>query len=242
MGIGRRLVRALLSEAGAKVPARGRGRPRPATRLPRPQNLPQVLRALYLDQGMTRREIADELGVPEHRVRAWLTESGITPRTRGGANREDRHRVPRDDLEKLYVDERLTSAEVGNRTGVNLQTVLKSLHEQELPVRVPNDSQAEMVLLDELYDDDLVRRALRRWHIPVVRRPGLVHERFPTPTPLTHPLLRDLYLDCGLSGAQIELLTGQPSTMILGQLKKAGIPRRPPGGLSPFLRRARQRH
>jgi hypothetical protein len=190
---------------------------------------------------MTRREVAGELGVPEHRVRTWLTEAGITPRTRGPENRDDRRRVPRDDLEKLYVEAQLTSAQVGERTGRSLQVVLESLHEQELPVLVPTDPPTEMVLIDALYDDDLVRDALRRWHIPIVRCPGLLHERFPTPTTLTAQLLRELYLECGVSSPQIELLTGQPSTIILRQLKKAGIPRRPPGGLSPFLSRARKR-
>ena len=91
-----------------------------------------------------------------------------------------------------------------------------------------------------LYDDPLVQECLRRHNLPVAREPGPLPQRFPVPFRLTEGLLRDMYIDCGLSTVHIELLTGQPADTVRKMMTRAGITRRPPGGRSPFLRRQRR--
>ncbi|WP_137121259.1 hypothetical protein [Segeticoccus rhizosphaerae] len=81
-----------LRRAGVSIAPRGRGRPRPTTRTTPPADIQAVLEQLYLTRRLTRAHIAAELGVPEHRVRTWLRDCGIQPRTRGRSNREDRDR------------------------------------------------------------------------------------------------------------------------------------------------------
>lgn len=240
LGLSRRAVRDVLDRAGLEVPPYGRGRVRPDVRLPRPEGIDETLDRLYRHEGLTRRQVAERLGVPEHQVRTWLEEGGHVRRTRGWANREDRRRLDKPTLEQLYVRQGLTAAEVSRRTGVPLQKVLAALHDHGLPVRVPDqDHEHTLVLLELLYGDPAVRAALYRHGVPVRATPGLLHERFPVPVRLTPRLVRDLYIGCGLSVVHIEMLTGQPAATVTRALKAARVCLRPAGGLSPFLRRHR---
>jgi hypothetical protein len=227
--------------AGFEIAPRGTGRARPNRRLPIPDEVHQLLPLLYVDLRMTRGQVAAFFGVPEARVRAWLTRLGIRTRTRGAANREDRARLDPELVERLYVALAHTADEVGGEAGAGRAIVLSTLHEAGLPVRVPN-SVEEHVLLDDLYADPLVRSAIRRFGLPVADVAGPLHERFPTPVPLTAPLLRELYEGCGLAVVHIELLTGQPSATVRHRLGAAGVVQRAPGGLSPFVKRSRERH
>jgi hypothetical protein len=99
---------------------------------------------------------------------------------------------------------------------------------------------ADVQLIDALYQDTAVRRTLLSHGVPLVAWPGILYERFPAPVSLTPALVRELYVDCGLSAFQIELVTGQPSIAILRKLRSARVERRPSGGLSPFMARWRQ--
>jgi transposase len=239
-GLSRPIVRSVLARAGVEVAPYGRGRPRPHMRTVRPDGIDQALEMLYTAGGLTRRQVAESLRVPEHRVRAWLESGHLARRTRGWANREDRQRLDRQTLLDLYVESGLTAAEVGERTGAPLQKVLAALHDNGLPVRIHDHTQnRSMILLDLLYQDTAVREALDRHRVPVRAQPGKLHERFPAPVPLTPELLRDLYTGCGLSVVHIEMLTGQPAATVTRLLKRAEVRLRPAGGLSPFLRRHR---
>lgn len=235
-------IRRALSDAGVAVPMRGRGRKRPTTWALPPAEAAPLLRVLYIDYRMTRAQLALLFGVDEHRLRVWMRHVGIGTRTRGGANREDRKRLDELSARRLYVESGRTADEVAAATGHTRRDVLASLHETGLPVRVPNSAPREdHVLLDELYEDDLVSAAITKHGIPVNRRTGRLHERFPTPIELSPPMLREFYESCGLAAFHIELLTGHPQATVRRKLNQAGIPARPPGGLSPFRRRHRRR-
>jgi hypothetical protein len=88
-----------------------------------------------------------------------------------------------------------------------------------------------------LYADPLVDATLAAYGIARVPPGGPVSQRFPVPVPLATPLVKDLYLACGLGLTHIELLTGQAAGSVRGFMMRADIPLRRPGGLSPFLRR-----
>lgn len=239
LGLSRRLVRAMLRDHGVRVEPVGRGRPRPEQRICLPPGMAERLSELYLDRRLTRREIAELVGVSDQRIRLWLREAGIPSRTRGRLNREDRHRPARADLEDLYVERELPGEAVAVKLASGRRGVFSGLHEQGLPVRVANRPQASVVVLDKLYGDRLVRRTLARHGVPLVRRPGPLHERFPEPVALTPALLKELYVDCGLALVHIELATGHPADTVKRRLTSIGVPLRPQGGLSPFMRRVR---
>jgi transposase len=238
--VGRARVAGVLVAEGIEVRPRGQGRPRPGRRLPVPSGVREQLLELYVSRRLTRAQVATELGVSESRVRSWLARSGIRTRSRGRANPEDRTRVAAPILEVLYADRGYTAGQVAQHVGVERQGVFASLHEAAIAVRVPNaERRTSYVLLEQLYADAQIRRALARHGVPVVPKPGALRSRFPTPVPTTSTLLRDLYQECGASATQIELLTGHPAASVRRQLRNAGICMRPPGGLSPFMRRSR---
>jgi hypothetical protein len=197
---------------------------------------------LYVNQRRTRAEVAAKLGVSEALVRAWLTDLGLPVHSRGGLFREDRMRLPMRPLADLYVKAEMPAEQIGKRLGKSRQIVLASAHELGVPVRqggLPNNKSA-IVWLEALYRDCAVVGALRRHGVPVVARAGRLAERFPSPAALTDQLLRDLYVGCGLSVTQIELVTGQPSATVRRHIRAAGIASRAAGGLSPFTRRVRR--
>ena len=242
LGVDRQRVNRMLRRAGVDIAPRGRGRPRPSTRERAPGEA--ELRRLYVDQRMTTPAIGRLLGIPERRVRIQLARYGIERRHRGGWDRADRLDVDRDEVEALYVHHALSADSAAAVIGVPLQAVLRSAHNHGLPVRpgcaAPEDA-TPVQLIQALYDDPWVPRTLLSHGVPIVRSSGTLCERFPNPTPLTPSLLRDLYLRCGLSSFQIELVTGQPSATILRKLEAAGVERRSRGGLSPFMTRWRRK-
>lgn len=241
-GLSRNRIRQVLAAANVPVLPRGRGRHRPTRQTPLTPETEARIRLLYTHAQLSRREVADRLGVKEHLVRAWMKRHGIRTRTRGRGNREDRRRVDPTEVTELYVESGCTADEVALKTGHTRHDVLASLHEEGLPVRVPNSGTTEdHVVLEELYDDALVLATLAEHGVPHVHAPGRLHERFPNPVPLSDALLRDLYVGCGLAVVHIELLTGHPSATLATRLRTAGVPARPPGGLSPFRRRHRAR-
>jgi len=126
---------------------------------------------------------------------------------------------------------------------VSRNIVLRSAHDQGLPVRVggapPSRGPSEIELLTALYADSQVRQVLRRHSIPVVPQTGPIWERFPAPQPLTVELVTDLYEGCGLSTHHIEMLTGRPAAAAASVLRTSGVNLRPAGGRSPFMRRWR---
>lgn len=237
-------VREAVDALGVQVAPRGAGRARPHRRHADPPDLERQLRALYRDQRLSRAEVAARLGLTEGLVRIRLAEYGIPTRTRGRGNREDRPDIDPATLAALYEVRGLPARAVGERLGLAHTVVLRAAHDQGIPVRpgaaAPLDS--EIRLVEALYADVCVRHTLSRHQIPQVAAGAPIWRRFPNPVPLTPTLLSQLYLDCGVSMAHIELLTGQPAATIRRHLHRIGTPLRPAGGQSPFLRRWHQRH
>ncbi len=239
-GMDRQRVGRLLARAGAPVKPRGAGRRR---RGDHQAVLNDLMVRLYVEARWTSAQISALTGIPQRTIRDRLRARGVRMRTRGRLNREDRVSVPEDELMRLYVAAGLSAAATGGLLGVSGRIVLRTAHDQGLPVRVggpePGCGPPEIELIDALYADPLVRQALSRHGIP--RRPpgGPIWQRFPVPLPLSPQLAGELYTQCGLGVRHIELLTGQPSQTVLRLLQASGIARRPPGGRTPFMRRWR---
>jgi hypothetical protein len=241
-GAGRQRITRVRRKAGVAVKPYGAGR-RPH-RAAEDERLDQLMARLYRDLRLPSPQIAGLTGMSEHAVRDRLRARGVPIRTRGRHNREDREVVSPDDLTALYLQGGLSADEAGRLLGVSRKVVLRSAHDQGLPVRVggppPACGPSEIELLAALYADPQVRRALARHGLPVVTVAGPIWERFPAPRRLTPSLVADLYQDCGVSLHHIELLTGQPATTVGALLHASGIQLRPAGGRSPFMRRWRE--
>jgi hypothetical protein len=201
------------------------------------------MRDLYEGAKLSSGQVSAILGVPERTVRERLRRYGITTRTRGGWNREDRKTLPAEVLRSLYGELGMTAAEVGRRLGISGNTVLRDAHALGIPVRsggaVPLPGPGEIELVAALYADPLIAAVLTAHGIPRVPAGGSLADRFPRPVPLTTPLVKDLYWACGTGTNHIELITGQAAESVRRFMRRAGIALRPPGGRTPFLRRWR---
>lgn len=241
-GLGRQRMTRMLRKARVPLRPRGAGRPRPLRR-DDPPGPRQLLTCLYEEGRLGSPQIAAITGIPERTVRDRLRRYGIAVRTRGGWNWEDRRTVPAEILDDLYIRLGLTADEVGRKLGTTRNTVLRSAHTLGVPVRaggaVPLSGPEEIELVQALYADPLVAAVLDARDIPRVPPGGPLWQRFPAPVPLTAPLVKDLYRECGAGLTHIELLTGQPAMSVRGFMRRAGIPLRHPGGRTPFLRRWR---
>jgi predicted HTH domain antitoxin len=242
VGISRQRVGRLLTKAGVPVKPRGAGRQR---RLDAEQEvLTDLAVRLYLRSSLTSGQISALIGIPERTIRDRLRARGVRMRTRGRANREDRAAVPTEALSQLYVAAGLSAAETGRRLGVHGRVILRSAHDQGLPVRIggpePRNGPSEIELIDALYADPLVHQALSRHDIAPRPAGGPVWQRFPVPVHVGPELAKELYVACGLGLRHIELVSGQPAETVRALLHAHGIGLRPPGGRSPFMRRWRR--
>ena len=242
-GADRQRVTRVLRKAGVPLRPRGAGRLRPVRRAGDLPGLPVLMRALYQDARLTSGQVGEILGMPDRTVRDRLRRYGIKARTRGGWNREDRVTVPAEVLRLLYAELGMTAAEAGRRLGMSADKVLRAAHAQGMAVRsggaVPVDGPKEIELIQALYGDPLIDTVLAAHDISRVAPGGTVRQRFPEPVPLTVPLVKDLYWDCGAGLNHIELLTGQAAQSVRGLMLRAGIALRHPGGRTPFMQRWR---
>lgn len=243
-GISHQRLARMLRHNGVQLRPRGRGGTRPDRRHDDPSDLEVLLRAWYTEARMTSRQIADKLGIPERLVRTRLAGFGITSRSRGPLNREDRHRIQPDVIEHWYTELQLTAAEVAEVTATSRGVVLRNAHEQGIPVRLggppARHGPTEIMLIDALYADPIVSVVVTAHRLPIVAAGAPLHQRFPTPITLTESLLRELYCSGGIATSHIELLTGQPAITVTRTLHANGIATRARGGRCPFLRRWRQ--
>ena len=242
VGISRQRVTRVLHRAGVPVKPRGSGR----RRLPRGAGagVPGTLLAdLYLHHRLTCAQISELTQIPARTVQYRLRAHGIRLRTRGRFNREDRLAVEPDVLADMYLRAGLPSDEVGKLLGVSRGVVLRTAHDEGLPVRIggpaPSNGPTEIELITALYADPDVQRVLARHGLSTVPPGGPIWQRFPVPARLSPDLAEELYVSCGIGVHHIELLTGQPAESVRKLLHAAGVTLRPAGGRSPFLRRWR---
>ena len=193
--------------------------------------------------GLTCAQISELTQIPPRTVQSRLRAHGVHLRTRGRFNREDRLAVEPDVLAGMYLRAGLPSDEVGKLLGVSRRVVLRTAHDEGLPVRIggpaPSRGPTEIELINALYADGDVQRALARHGLPTVPSGGPIWQRFPVPARLSADLAGELYVSCGIGVHHIELLTGQPAESVRKLLHATGVTLRPAGGRSPFLRRWR---
>jgi hypothetical protein len=241
VGISRQRVGRLLNKAGVPVKPRGAGRQRQPDA--EQAALTDLAVRLYLQSHLSSGHISALLGVPERTIRGRLRARGVPMRTRGRSSREDRTAAPVEALAQLYVRAGLTAAETGRLLGLPGRVVLRTAHDQGLPVRVggpePRRGPSEIELIDALYADPLVRQALSRHGIAPRPAGGPIWERFPVPVDVGQDLAKELYVSCGLGLRHIELISGQPGETIRALLHGQDTKLRSPGGRSPFMRRWR---
>jgi transposase len=220
----------------------------------RPPLSKPLLEALYVQHGMTMREIAECLGYVTkagfpsvQRVGSALDAAGIGRRTSlRVSGRRRRAQLDAAHLRELYEDQELSGREIAELLGVSVVEVMRQLHEAKVAIKLPARRQDEppRKLLAELYGDVQVRAVLRRHGVPVQdperwQRPPR-NQAF-VPLPLAKELLTELYCGLGLAPFHIELITGVTAKTVRNHVARHGIPVHPIG-FSPWtLRRMARR-
>jgi hypothetical protein len=110
-----------------------------------------VLRKLYVDEGMTTREIATHFGCSQPVICDRLRAYGIPARAPNDYRRLD---LPYDKLYELYVNQLQTVATIADHLGCSDAAALKYLKAYRIPMRPPGGSNrlAAHCVPSELYD------------------------------------------------------------------------------------------
>jgi transposase-like protein len=194
-----------------------------------------ALAEVYRRPGMTIAKAAAHFGVSDEYLRRRIAETGLTrrpgtftPRTAWSPD------VLQAKAVKLYATG-MTMREVGARLGVASSTVSMALHAAKAPVRPSGGARPEAqgtprTLITDLYADPYVVAALRRHHVQVPDEAdwhvtGPFHTYGPLPVPAA--LVRELYIDIGLSIRHIALLIGLGDSATRSRLIQAGVTFRP---------------
>ena len=122
------------------------------------------LKKLYIAEKKDCYEIAGQFGVTPTTIRSWLIRNGIKVRSNSEAKllKVGAEKPSRDELRQLYIVERMTSYQIGERYGVTQRTVLnwmssydlrtRDVRESKLPEGVKRPSQKE---LERMHLEDL---------------------------------------------------------------------------------------
>jgi hypothetical protein len=203
----------------------------------------ELLTQLYVDDALTLREIAARLSVTSTYVSRRVRELALTRRPGWFGSRVGGDRTElRDTAAELY-EQGLSLRQVGEQLGVSSVTVTKVLHEAQVPIRRPgyrSREQPPRTLVDDLYADPAIDDCLRRF---AVRRPGTEAWNPATPResyaplPLDPDLVRELYVEIGLSAQHVAMLCGLGVTAVRNRMADAGIAPRPRSQPCPWSQR-----
>ena len=81
------------------------------------------LRQMYYNKGMTKQEIADEIGVHLNTINNWMKKYCISPRTLSESKLIGIRVPSKDELQYMYCDEGMSMAEIAKEIGVYPSTV-----------------------------------------------------------------------------------------------------------------------
>jgi len=234
-------VQAILRTHGWTAPPR---RPRGPNRVQPPQPDSAQLRRLYLEQKLSVNTIADQLGLPPHRIRTALQAAGVPVHKPGWTGGQPPPPITRDQLQQLYVEQRLSTRQVADELGCGPTRVLAALRRHHIPIRterptVPSLDVDEPTLRD-LYvaqhlDDQTIgaelgvpawRVTMRRRELGIRRPAGRPPHKTP-PDPPAPDVLARLYIDEGHTLEDIAHRHHTSSPVVRTWLNDAGIPVQP---------------
>lgn len=201
---------------------------------------------LYVERGLSVRELTDVFGVSDEYVRKRLRECGLAKRPGSFHAKLDRDRGElASHAAELYSEAGLSLRAVGAELKISASLVRELLHETGVAVRPPGvppqraDKRQRRILRD-LYADAEVADVLRRFDVPLQdpaawERPSPFHSFVELPLPAA--LVEELYVRLGLSAFHVSLLCGVGSLTVLNRLRALGMECRPSGQPCPWTLR-----
>ena len=199
----------------------------------------RLLKRLYETEGLTLRQIADRFWGYSSSGLSSPCDAGIKFRAKGGP----RHPLTRKELYRLYVTEGLNIRETAERFGVSSKFISKQLKRHQIERRSVWDRESHRIdraLLYKLYVKDgltqietaeqlgttvkIVHSELKRHRITFRHKTGVG----PATYQFTYDELYKLYHDEGLGCTKVGKRFGMNRHIVLYQLIRLGIERRPP--------------
>jgi len=204
----------------------------------------EALEELYVERGLSVRELTEVFGVSDEYLRKRLRECGFAKRRGTFRPKLSRSRdEPANEAARLYVEVGMSLRDVGAQLEVSASLVREMLHEAGVAIRPPGRgaSGRHRQLLHDLYGDTQVVDALRRFGVAlqdpdVWSRPGPLEAIAPLPLP--YDLLEELYDSLGLSAFHIGILCGVGALAVMSGLRAAGVEPRPSGQPCPWTIRS----
>lgn len=95
----------------------------------------ETLRELYVEKRMSTYEIAEKFDVHDKTIGNALEENGIQARSTGSGLEPNQPWHDKERVRRLYVEEKLTAEEIGERLGCSKSTILHQLSEFGIPRR-----------------------------------------------------------------------------------------------------------
>jgi len=109
-----------------------------------------ILRSLYVEQGLTTIEVSDRLGCNRETVAKWLKKTGIGTRDSGKPPVEELTDKAR--VKEMYVEKRMSAPEIADHLGCGKSSVHRALDRHGIETRdVGKDNITEERLLDAEY-------------------------------------------------------------------------------------------
>jgi len=95
----------------------------------------EVLERMYLEEWMNPKEIGDKIGVDKGSIRNWLISYGIPMRGVSEARLKGVVKPTKEVLERMYLNQWMSTVEIGEKIGVGNPIVGIWLKEYEIPTR-----------------------------------------------------------------------------------------------------------
>lgn len=202
-----------------------------------------AIEELYVQRGLTIRELTRAFGVSDEYLRKRLRQAGIAKRP--GTFRAKLARSRADlcaDATELYANVGLNLREVAAELDMSPTLARELLHEAGVPMRPPgvppaNSDERERRLLADLFADEHVLEVLDRFGVTLQdphswTRPSPFEVLAPLPLPAG--LVDELYVRLGLSAFHIGLVCGVGTLMVLNRIRAVGLEVRPSGRPCPW--------
>ena len=111
--------------------------------------LKEDLEQMYLDEQMSTYDIAIKLEISSCTIGRWLNEYGIQVRTMSEIRLNGLVKPSKEDLERMYLKEMMSSVEISNEIKISISAVGNWLREYGIPVRTMSEARLNADLTGE---------------------------------------------------------------------------------------------
>ena len=199
----------------------------------------EKIKKLYIEEGLSIKQISKKLEASESTIRVRLKKQGIKVQSKRKAqskrkiqNKRIRNDLDDEEIKKLYIEEKLSTIQIGKKLGTSDITISKRLKKQGIKIQDKrirddlDDEEIKKLYIEEKLSTIQIGKKLEVNYKTISRRlkkQGIKVQDKRIHNDLDNEEIKKLYIEKGLSTVQIgEKFGANPST-ISRRLKKQGI-------------------